>query len=172
MFPTRQRSPDPHRIELAVNRNSKLSIVSQRTPTCRPIESWKLITNQPERGLPGTRSSISPRLHGRGSDQTQAADPLATFDNATAEKIAEVLDRYCHRGAVELFFKTLTSGLKIEDMKIEDMKIETLPSPHSMKPHPRLRVDTKTTSSRHGNERFGFIRPKRAWRPGRGFLKV
>lgn len=46
---------------------------------------------------------------------------LTTLPVATAEQVAEVLQGYCHRWAVELYFKTLKSGLKIEDMKYETL---------------------------------------------------
>lgn len=39
----------------------------------------------------------------------------------TVEQIDDIIDFYCQRWAIELFFKTLKSGMKIEDMKYETL---------------------------------------------------
>lgn len=46
---------------------------------------------------------------------------FTTLPIPTVEDIESVLDGYCKRWAVELYFKTLKSGLKIEDMKYETL---------------------------------------------------
>jgi hypothetical protein len=46
---------------------------------------------------------------------------FTTLPIQTVEDIEMVLDGYCKRWAVELYFKTLKSGLKIEDMKYETL---------------------------------------------------
>jgi hypothetical protein len=47
---------------------------------------------------------------------------FTTLPVATIADIEAVVDGYCHRWAVELYFKTLKSGLKIEDMKYETLE--------------------------------------------------
>ena len=46
---------------------------------------------------------------------------LTTLPIQTVEDIESVLAGYCKRWEVELYFKTLKSGLKIEDMKYETL---------------------------------------------------
>lgn len=46
---------------------------------------------------------------------------FTTLPITTVEDLDAVLDGYCVRWAVELYFKTLKSGLKIEDMKYETL---------------------------------------------------
>lgn len=46
---------------------------------------------------------------------------FTTLPIVTLEDLCEVLDGYCLRWKVELFFKTLKSGLKVEDMKYETL---------------------------------------------------
>ncbi|WP_442507137.1 IS4 family transposase [Novipirellula sp. SH528] len=47
---------------------------------------------------------------------------LTTLPVSSAEEIDEVLTGYCFRWLVELYFKTLKSGLHIEDMKYETLE--------------------------------------------------
>jgi hypothetical protein len=47
---------------------------------------------------------------------------FTTLPIVTTEDLDEVLDGYCLRWAVELYFKTCKSGLKIEDMKYETLE--------------------------------------------------
>jgi hypothetical protein len=46
---------------------------------------------------------------------------LTTLPVQTHEQVSAVVDGYCQRWAIELYFKTLKSGLKIEDMKYETL---------------------------------------------------
>jgi len=46
---------------------------------------------------------------------------LTTFPVSSVEEINQVLVGYCVRWSVELYFKTLESGLKMEDMKYETL---------------------------------------------------
>lgn len=47
---------------------------------------------------------------------------FTTLPVQTVEEMESVLDGYCKRWSVELYFKTLKSGLKIEDMKYETLE--------------------------------------------------
>lgn len=47
---------------------------------------------------------------------------FTTLPIATVADLIDVLDGYCERWIVELYFKTLKSGLKIEDMKYETLE--------------------------------------------------
>lgn len=47
---------------------------------------------------------------------------FTTLPIATVDDLFDVLDGYCVRWTVELYFKTLKSGLKIEDMKYETLE--------------------------------------------------
>jgi hypothetical protein len=47
---------------------------------------------------------------------------FTTLPIETVEDLFDVLDGYCVRWSVELYFKTLKSGLKIEDMKYETLE--------------------------------------------------
>lgn len=47
---------------------------------------------------------------------------FTTLPTATVKDLIEVLDGYCIRWNVELYFKTLKSGLKVEDMKYETLE--------------------------------------------------
>ena len=47
---------------------------------------------------------------------------FTTLPIGTIQAVVDVLDGYCVRWAVELYFKTLKSGLKIEDMKYETLE--------------------------------------------------
>lgn len=47
---------------------------------------------------------------------------FTTLPIATVEDLIDVLEGYCVRWNVELYFKTLKSGLKIEDMKYETLE--------------------------------------------------
>lgn len=47
---------------------------------------------------------------------------FTTLTIATVEDLFDILDSYCMRWQVELYFKTLKSGLKIEDMKYETLE--------------------------------------------------
>jgi hypothetical protein len=47
---------------------------------------------------------------------------FTTLPIATVADLIDVLDGYCVRWSVELYFKTLKSGLKIEDMKYETLE--------------------------------------------------
>jgi hypothetical protein len=47
---------------------------------------------------------------------------FTTLPIATITDIEKVIDGYCQRWSVELYFKTLKSGLKIEDMKYETLE--------------------------------------------------
>ena len=46
---------------------------------------------------------------------------FTTLPIQTVEEMESVLDGYCNRWAVELYFKTLKSGLNIENMKYETL---------------------------------------------------
>lgn len=46
---------------------------------------------------------------------------LTTLPVGTVDELIVVLDGYCQRWGIELYFKTLKSGLKIEDMKYETL---------------------------------------------------
>lgn len=57
----------------------------------------------------------------------EGSEPIHWVLNTTmpiesVKQVEDVIQSYCHRWSIELFFKTLKSG-----MKIEDMKYETLP---------------------------------------------
>ena len=47
---------------------------------------------------------------------------FTTLPIATIEDLTDVLDGYCLRWSVELYFKTLKSGMKIEDLKYETLE--------------------------------------------------